>query len=183
MKINLKASGSMINISQILIGLYILYSLTSCAFAPVKKPILKKDKAPVNGFYNISSKELLKYASLGLENMGYKISVLDEEKGEIHTDLSKAGIKITQVQGNCDCGTWNGSPVTGLSGSAFTIRVLALKPEESKVEIKARFFVRFTGRNLYGMPTSSAEYECESLTRLENQYLNNLNVLIEQRAK
>jgi len=183
MKKSLRALGRITNICQILIVLFIFYSLTSCAFAPVNKPILKKNKAPVKGFYNISSKELFKYSSLALENMGYKIVKLDLENGEIHTDLSKAGIKIVQVQGNCDCGSWNGSPVTGVAGSAIIAKVLALNPEESKIEIKARFFVHFTGRNLYGMPTSVADYECESLAGLENQYLTNLNMLVEQRAK
>jgi hypothetical protein len=178
-----KEQRTSFKIIKLFILIWFLYSLSSCAFAPVNKPILKKDKAAVKGVFNISSKELLKYSSLTLENMGYKIVNLDEEKGEILTDLTQPGVKTVQIQGNCDCGTWNNIPVAGVSGSAFIIKVSALNPEESKIEIKARFFVKFTGRNLYGMPTSSAEYECESLTGIENQYLTNLGMLVERRTK
>ena len=67
-------------IIKLFVAICILYSSFSCAFSPVKKPILKKDKAPVKGIFNISSKEMLKYSSLTLKTWGIKLLTLMKKK-------------------------------------------------------------------------------------------------------
>ena len=49
-----KEQRTSFKIIKLFIAIWFLYFLSPCAFAPLNKPILKKDKAPIKGFFNIS---------------------------------------------------------------------------------------------------------------------------------
>jgi hypothetical protein len=150
-------------------------SLSSCAFAPVDKPGIDTISKKTNRYYEIGYEKTADLASLAAESMGYKVG---REMGQIRSTM-----KPVLIQGNCNCGTWNGTAIQGYADSVLMIDVTKLSDTKSQVTLEARFATRFQGRNLYGMVTRDETYPCASTGGLENQYFASLDRLVAHMGK
>ena len=149
--------------------------LSSCAFAPVERPPVTVVQNKPNRYFDMPHERTLDLASLAAESMGYNL-VTD-------SGLIRTNIKPILIQGNCNCGTWNGVTVTGYADSLLLIDVDKLSESKTQVSVEARFATRFQGRNLYGTVTRDETYPCASLGNLENQYFASLDRLVAHLGK
>lgn len=161
----------------ICLALSLVISLASCAFAPVNRPPVNKYSVRNQEVFEIPKKELLDMAQKALNSMGYQTSLVTDN-GPVAT----ATMSVLTQQ-NCDCGTWNNSPIQGKADSLITVKVLAQKDGRNAVFIDANFTVLFTGRNIYGMTTRQESYRCASLGLVENLFWSQMNDLIKARVQ
>jgi len=151
---------------KLTIVLALVVSLSSCAFSAVKRPDLANTKSPLVSSYNLSTSEATNNASNTLTIMGY--TPIKDSDGSIVTNLVP-----TPIPANCDCGTWNGTVVTGTADSQF--RVSFSGGSATKMNLRFSCIATFTATNIYGVPTRSEKYECASKGVLEQKFLDKFN--------
>ena len=143
-------------------------ALEACAFSAVKRPTIPSDPSISQVVPGVGER-LFDASRLAIESMGFGVAFEDRTTGLLNTKLL-----VVPVADNCDCGTWNGRPVTGQSDLALTIRTAPAGTSTSTVTVQADYSVRFTGRNLYGQVTRDEFYRCRSLGRKEQEFLDKL---------
>jgi hypothetical protein len=155
-----------------------LVVLSGCAFSPVSKPDPGKYLASVAkaATYEATEAQVLDASKSSLEAMGYGIQTVNADVGLVRTQV--APILVPQ---NCDCGSWNLSPVSGTADSVLEVRVKTLAGGLSGVEVEHLCGTRFAGQNLYGATTVQEVYRCASRGYAEKKFLETLSVVMEKR--
>ncbi len=143
-----------------------LIFLGACAFSAVDRPQIGPQDGTMQSQFKLPPEDLYILAKITAGTMGYGILREDESTGKIVTDLKP----ITTV-GNCECGTWNGVPVTGNVDSAMILTVSRIGAGVSSLKVQSRFAARFIGRNLYGMITRDETYRCAGTGALEKNFI------------
>lgn len=152
-------------------------SLNACAFAPVERPKVDHNRR-YERTYQLDLAQTFQAAKQAADTMGYGIQSSDQDLGEIVTFP-----KQIKVGGNADCGTWNGSPISGNVASTLEIRVEKAGKAASRVHLEHLLKGQFTGRNLYGMVTRQERYFCASHGVVERQYLAVLDEIVSRKEK
>ncbi|HEX4496526.1 MAG TPA: hypothetical protein VIE43_12715 [Thermoanaerobaculia bacterium] len=132
----------------------------ACAFSSVNRVNFDRysNQYQMEGTANLPVPAATDAAKSTLEAMGYDIQSVTPELGTI---LTKNVAVLTPA--TCDCGSWNGSPVSGTATSAFKVTV-APGPDAatSRVAIEHLCMTTFNGHNLYGATTRHEVYRCAS---------------------
>ena len=111
-----------------------------------------------------------------LQGMGYEIQSVTEELGQLRTKVRAVATPKT-----CDCGTWNGSEVSGNAESSFVVTTAAQGTEKVILRIEHTCATTFTGRNLYGGTTRQETYQCASRGIVERQFWDTLRKVLDAR--
>jgi hypothetical protein len=163
----------------IIIALLNFLLLTSCAFAPVNRPNINKYSSDFSTTktFNIPVEDLTSAAKSAIEAIGYEIQSSTPELNSFRTK-----VRAVIVPDICDCGTWNMRHVTGIADSSVIITV---KPSKygNTVDIVHYCAANFTGRNLWGLPTSKDAYQCASKGVVENEFWRTLEIILDARIK
>lgn len=141
--------------------------LSGCAFSPVERvPVTKHfDSQAAIEFSGITKDAAMDIARSALQSSGYEVISFVPELGEVRTKS-----KIVPTPAMCDCGTWNGTVISGNAESVFV--VIAKNQSDGKVAVKAGFgcATTFSGKNLYGVVTKVESYSCASRGIVEGQF-------------
>ena len=141
--------------------------LTGCAFSPVERPPVTKyvDSQAVYEFSGITKDAAMEIARSSLQSNGYEVISFVPELGEVRTKA-----KLVSTPAVCDCGTWNGTVITGNAESVFIIT--SKNQSDGKVSVKGGFScgTTFSGTNLYGAVTKVETYACASRGVAEGQF-------------
>ena len=154
--------------------IFVLPLLAACAFAPVDRPVIGANAGSQERLINLPQDQAFKVAELAALSMGYDILISNKASGYLKTNA-----KSVPVQGNADCGAWNGTPVHGTMASALEIKVSERNKNQCSVTVWGFFGTKFQGRNLYGMVTREETYRCASAGTVENTYMQVLTRLAE----
>lgn len=163
---------------KVFIALTAVLAMSGCAFSPVNVPAPDKytslaAKVELKNADTVQSVEIVKSA---LTSFGYEIASVIPELGEIKTKLLPVSIPE-----RCDCGTWNGSIVSGTAQSRMEVIVSKNQPGGANAAIKHFCSVLFLGRNLYGMVTTQQNLECASRGTIEKEVLDKIDRIAEAR--
>jgi hypothetical protein len=146
----------------------------ACAFAPVERPVVGANAGSQERIINLPHAQAFEVAELAAKSMGYEILISNKASGYLKTNAKKV-----PVQGNANCGSWNGVPIQGTAASALEVRVSERDKDHCGVTVWGFYGTKFQGRNLYGMVTREETYRCNSLGAVENTYMQILTRLAE----
>lgn len=150
----------------------ILLGLSGCAFSAFDRPHVDTSQPLPTRTLDLPPSEAFKAATAAAQNLGYKIAVSDPQRGLIRTD-----IKEFPLDGNANCGTWNGMQLVGYVAAVLIIEVKEVEPGKSVVTLDCRMGGFFQGRNGMGMVTREEAYRCASFGWVESNYLMRLSAL------
>jgi hypothetical protein len=148
---------------------FLLFSaaLAGCAFSPVERPVATKyvDSQITHNFSGVTKDAAMDMARSALQSSGYEVISYVPELGEVITKS-----RLVNIPDICDCGTWNGSVVSGNADSMFIIN--AKDQVDGKVSVKSGFAcsTTFSGKNIYGAVTRVETYICASRGVAENRF-------------
>jgi hypothetical protein len=108
-----------------------------------------------------------------LEAMGYEIQAFTPELHLVSTKPHAVGTPAV-----CDCGTWNGSDVSGAAQSTLKLTTQAVDDSVSVLKLEHTCAANMTGRNLYGGITHQETYQCASRGVVEKEFWNTLRTVI-----
>lgn len=143
------------------------FLLIGCAFAPVEKPSLDKYQASISSpkTFKISMNNATKATQVTLKALGYETESITPELG-----LMRTKPRNIMISGNCDCGSWNGTEVSGSATSVLNIQIDPQGADSVSIKIKHSCATSFTGRNLWYVPTHRETYQCASRGNVESQF-------------
>jgi hypothetical protein len=146
---------------------------SSCAFSPVKRPIIEQSDLTKSRIYKINASDLYEIIDDTVIDLGYTIKQNIEDSRSIFTN-----VKQVEIASNCNCGTWNGSFIGGYAGSELLIHINSIDDNTSELVLTSSLATRFRGRNLYGVVTRDETYRCKSYGTIENQFFASLDMKV-----
>jgi hypothetical protein len=151
--------------------------VAGCAFSAVNQPSYDRYFAdfPREKDVQVSLEAATSAAKSTLEAMGYEIQAVTPELGSILTKSHPV-----QIPAFCDCGTWNGAPVSGIADSSFKIEISA-RQGLSRITVDHICGTVFNGQNLYGATTRHEVYRCASRGQVEREFWMKLDQIMEAR--
>lgn len=155
---------------------FIIVIFSSCAFSPVTKPQVEDLGLVILKEYDMNQSSLRKAVEETLIDYEYTIGNTSNRQHSVYKqyELFTHG-KVVPIEGISDCGSWNGAPVSGNSGSELFFNFTEISDTKTKLEIRSIISVNFTGRNNYGMVTRREMYQCKSYGIIEDEFLSMLN--------
>jgi hypothetical protein len=154
--------------------------LTGCAFSPVDRPSIEKykPKVIVAAFPRMLKSDGMDISAAALRSVGYEVGASTPELGEV-----KSTARNVMVPQLCDCGSWNGTQITGTAESMISITVEDHGTESAVLKINHVCATNFKGQNLFGATTRNETYQCASTGSMENQLLDNFRKIKSERGK
>jgi hypothetical protein len=162
------------------VALAVLLQLTGCAFAGVSRPnpALYASSIPRESFFKASEAQVLDAAKSALEAMGYTIQTVNNDVGLVRTNPT-----AILIPANCDCGTWNLSPVSGTADSVLEVRTkVSASGLVTTAQLEHLCGAHFRGQNLYGATTRDETYRCASKGFAEKKFFETLSIVMEKRS-
>lgn len=153
---------------SLMLGLALLAPWTNgCAFSPVKRTPIKKYSGTFAKTHTVELGYVESFRAVreALSAMGYSVQAESTALGVVRT----APVSML-AEGICDCGTWNGSHLSGPVSSMITVGITAQTATRCTIGITHQCVAAFHGRNLKGSITREESYECASMGRVENNF-------------
>lgn len=154
-------------IATIFIAAIASTATVGCAFSPVDRVAAGRYSEPekINEFFGLTKESAMDIARSALQSSGYEVISFVTELGEVKTKT-----KEVLTPAICDCGSWNGTVISGSAISQFSI--LAKQLPDGKTSVKTSFScsTTFVGTNLYGAATKVETYPCASRGAPENMF-------------
>lgn len=165
----------------IFFALSTLIAVSGCAFSAVKRPNpgQYQSRFPLSQTISVLIPEAAEASKSSIEAMGWETLTVNAAIGIVR---SKA--RPVVIPALCDCGTWNGSVVSGTADATLVVNLESGSAEGTTlVRLSVECVTNFAGQNLYGATTRRETYGCASKGGIENEFWATLKRVVAANTK
>lgn len=155
-------------------------ALTGCAFSSVDRPNVQQFKTRITSanFPLLQKGDALDIAGAAMRSIGFEVGSSTPELGEVKSAAKPALVPLV-----CDCGSWNGTQISGTADSVFSVSIERSGTSDALLKFNIACATNFKGQNLFGATTRNETYQCASTGVLEDRFLENFTKIKTERGK